>query len=116
MMKPLYYKLLGKIPVPCTNTLEWGAWFESHFEDRVVAKTDIGPMQVSTVFVGLDMSFFGKDPLLFETMVFNDEGEDLLCNRYHTWGEAEAGHAKAVEFAAERLYIAQDDIATAMDH
>ncbi|HEY4383371.1 MAG TPA: hypothetical protein VGN34_02695 [Ktedonobacteraceae bacterium] len=63
-------------------------------------------MLVSTVFIGLDHNFRGGDPLLFETMIFNDR-EDLHCNRYHTWGEAEAGHAEAVEWAKEQVAKAE---------
>jgi hypothetical protein len=54
---------------------------------------------VSTVFIGLDMSYrgpLGGDPLLFETLVFNGpldgEGE-----RYSSWDEAEKGHAAVIE-------------------
>lgn len=46
---------------------------------------------VSTVFLGLDMSFGDGDPLLFETMVFNGPLDNEM-DRYSSWVEAEAGH------------------------
>jgi len=47
---------------------------------------------VSTVFIGLDMGMGGgRDPLLFETMVFNGPCDDEM-DRYSSWVEAEAGH------------------------
>jgi len=51
---------------------------------------------VLDVFLALDHSF-GPDavPILFETMVFiNESGGDM--ERYATWDEAEAGHARWV--------------------
>lgn len=100
-MRELHYKLLGKIAVPCKGLMEWARWFET--AERIVAKTEIGPMHVSTVFIGIDHNFgHSGDPLLFETMIFDDH-EDGYQERYSTWGEAEAGHARAVELAEERL-------------
>ena len=57
-------------------------------KDRVVAKTDCGECEVSTVF-------FHK-PLWFETMIFGGkrDGEQY---RYETWEEAEANHWKLVK-------------------
>lgn len=75
---------------------EWSAWFGK--EDRRVALTETALHRVSTVFLGLDHSFGGGPPLLFETMVFeNGTNEDVGCNRYSTWEEADAGHAGMVE-------------------
>jgi len=106
MTRPDKYKLIGKLAVPVDDLFEWGRWFET--ADRIVAKTDVGPLRVSTVFLGLDHNFIGRgDPPLFETMVFggeaDDEASESYCDRYSTWGEAERGHAKAVAWAEERL-------------
>ena len=49
----------------------------------------IGPLWVSTVFLGLDHRH--GDPLLFETMIF-DGGKDDYQVRTSTWGQAEAAH------------------------
>src|SRR5687767_8891683 len=66
-------------------------------QDRAVAKTDIGPAHVSTVFLGLDHSYGGGPPMIFETMVFWD-GHDLHneCERYATRAAALAGHDQMV--------------------
>jgi hypothetical protein len=51
---------------------------------------------VSTVFLGLDHSFGGGPPVLFETMVFGMPDGSEYQDRYHTWQEAEAGHREVV--------------------
>jgi hypothetical protein len=53
-----------------------------------LAKTDIGKVQVSTVFVGVNQVFF-------ETMIFGGKynGYQRRCS---TWDEAEIEHAEAV--------------------
>ena len=52
-------------------------------------------MSVSTVFLGLDHSFGGGTPILFETMIFGGEYDDYQ-ERYHTLEEAQVGHEKAI--------------------
>ena len=88
-----YYILEGKEAVPA-DLLTWGRWFEST-ENRAVAKTDIGDVRVSTVFLGTDYRFGEGPPLLFETMVFGGM-LDQDMERYTTWEEAEQGHAEMV--------------------
>jgi hypothetical protein len=74
---------------------EWGRWFEeaSANGQRTIGFDSIGEVDVSTVFLGLDMSWWGSPPLLFETMVFPDCD---LIGRWATIDEAEAEHAKVV--------------------
>lgn len=94
------YTLIGKLPVPCRDLLEWGFWLET--ADRHVARTNVGCLWVSTVFLGLDHSFGSGEPLLFETIVFNgDEVESQ--DRCSTWDEAERHHAEAVAEAERRM-------------
>ena len=89
-------------PVACNDTDEWGSWFQdaSH---RIVAQHTKGKARVSTIFLGLDHNyelFEGSmknyQPILFETMIFGGE-HDEYQERYATWDEAVAGHAKALE-------------------
>jgi hypothetical protein len=110
----MYFKLLGKIAVPCINMLDWARWFEE--ADRQVGLTEIGPLTVSTVFLGLDFGFGGK-PRLFETMIMS--GNEKLIElgkrkrlisdfldyqtRCETWGEAEEMHRVACAWATEQL-------------
>lgn len=79
--------------VATDDVVAWGKMLES--SDRIVAKTHVDDAEVSTVFLGLDHSFGGSVPLLFETMVFGGP-LDQECERYATWVEAEAGHASMV--------------------
>ena len=93
------YILEGYTPKPINDVFEWGRWFET--ADRIVAKTKIGKVEVSTVFLGLDYSFGEGPPILFETMVFGLMDEEPQW-RYSTWEEAEAGHLEAVKLVKER--------------
>ncbi len=43
------YILDGKTPVVEPNLHKWAKWLETHLDERVVAKTDIGDARVSTV-------------------------------------------------------------------
>jgi hypothetical protein len=79
---------------------EWGRWFEeaSANGQRTIGFDSIGEVDVSTVFLGLDVGIawmFDEraPPLLFETMVFPDCD---LIGRWATIDEAEAEHAKVV--------------------
>lgn len=87
------YILKGKQIIKETDLIKWAEWFEK--ADRHVANTEIGNVRVSTVFLGLDHSFGGKIPLLFETMIFGGK-HDSYQERCATWEEAEIEHTKAV--------------------
>ena len=92
------YILKGKKLVK-VDVLTWAQWFET--ADRKIGFDVIGEKQVSTVFLGIDYNYSSKGkPLLFETVVF-PKGE--LVERYSTWGEAEAGHKKAIEELKKKL-------------
>jgi hypothetical protein len=83
--------------------LAWSKMFEN-VDNRTVAKTEVAAgIVVSTVFLGLDHQIGEGPPLLFETMVFNDYGDDGQQYRYSTWDEAEAGHKKTVAICKARL-------------
>lgn len=88
-----YYILADKKPVLITDLMTWAESFEK--SNKVVAKTHIGHILVSTVFLGLDHSFGGQIPILFETMIFGGK-HDRYQERYATWKSAERGHEKAV--------------------
>lgn len=58
-------------PVVEPDVLKWGKWFEES-KNRVVARTQVGNYDVSTVFLAMDYSFSETDkPVLWETMVFS---------------------------------------------
>lgn len=88
------YLLNEKIPIPCTDFIEWATKMETN--NRTVAKTEINDILISTIFLGLDHGFGKGDPILFETMIFGGK-HDQYQERYETWEEAEKGHKRAVE-------------------
>jgi hypothetical protein len=84
-------------PVPEPDLLTWGKWLET--ADRQLAKDQLpNGVTVSTVFLGLDHSFFGGPPMLWESMIFGGP-EDQYQERYASREEALAGHARAVLLA-----------------
>lgn len=93
----MYYKLDENKNVVSCKVLEWAVMFE---QDRCVASTQVGDYRVSTVFLGLDHSFDDGPLQLFETMVFDKDGDDRwtdrFCHRYATWDEADLGHGIVV--------------------
>lgn len=105
---PGYYILVGRLPVPCPQMEQWAAWYAT--ADRTVAKTQIGCLWISTVFLGFDHAFGDVEPMLFETMIF-DEGEDIYQTRCETWSEAEAMHEVAVVVAEQRVRAADQVVA-----
>lgn len=69
------------IAVQEPNTMKWAKWM-SNFERRVVARTELHHVTVSTVFLGIDYNHFGDgEPILFETMVFQGEGDAMNCGQ-----------------------------------
>lgn len=70
--RPLNYILAPDdpaTPIPA-ETLVWARWFEDQQPGRIVAQTRHRDYAVSTVFLGIDHSFFSGPPILWETMVF----------------------------------------------
>jgi len=108
------YILDGQTQVPA-DFMTWAKWFAAAGEKRVVAKTEVGSMCVSTVFLGLDHRLGEGPPLLFETMIFGlpgpasspleggrvalYTGTEEYQERCSTWEQAEAMHARAVAHA-----------------
>jgi len=95
-MSDFYILDENKNPIE-TDLLTWGAFLEKEaYKNRIVGKTKIGDKKVSTVFLGLDHRWdMDKPPLIFETMVFEDNRNEIHMERYSTWKEAEEGHERA---------------------
>lgn len=105
------------------DVLTWANWFENPKNPgRITKQTTIKNVRVSTVFMGLDHSFGGKVPILWETMMFNtnDDGKPIMKKkglkgklqalgdyqvRYSSLKDAKAGHEYAVKFAEYILGI-----------
>lgn len=73
--------------------MQWALEFESH--DNHVAEDLVDGVRVSTVWLGLDHSFGGPVPLIFETMVFGGPNDEF-CARYSTEQQAREGHTRTV--------------------
>ena len=104
------YILDGHMPVEEPDIAKWKHWYEK--ADRIVRRSGatvkingrpVGIVTVSTVFIGLDHSFGGGEPVLFETMVFGGplDGEMDRCS---TWEGAEKMH----ELMCERVKRGED--------
>lgn len=78
-------------PTPCSDPMKWGRWMGT--ARRHVAHDQVGNVRVSTIFLGLDHSFFGGAPVLWETMVFGG-ALDGRQRRYTSREAALAGHAE----------------------
>lgn len=96
------YILDGKTPVPFFDTTKWGSQV-----DKIIGKDQFGSVSVSTVFLGMDHSFGGGEPVLFETMIFGGE-HDQYQERYCTWDEAEKGHQIACDLV-NKITIDRDN-------
>jgi hypothetical protein len=99
------YILDGHKAVEEPDVIKWAKWFEKG--NRTVNKTTadvsldgekVGQVRISTVFLGIDHSFDGGEPLLFETMVFGGK-LDQEMDRCETWEAAEKMH----ELMCERV-------------
>src|SRR5216684_8998165 len=86
-----YYILIEGQPTPA-DVRVWAQWMEDCGEERLVNRTSIGSVGVSTVFLGLDHNFSkAGPPILYETMVFGGELNDCQ-ERYSTQEMALLGH------------------------
>ena len=81
MNRPLYYTLFEGETHPCS--LDEAEAMLRDIELRRVAYDIVGPFEVSTVFLVIDYDHTGEGPpLLFETMVFEEEYK-ILVNKRH---------------------------------
>lgn len=79
--------------VEVSDVSVWEQWLNAH--DRRVAKTKVGGVSVSTVFLGFDHGYCTERIEVFEAMIFGGP-RDRECHRYATWDEAVAGHNAVV--------------------
>jgi len=91
-----YFDRRGK----AISMYDWATRFDL---DRHVAETTLGNCWVSTVYVGVDMTYdlAGRKPHIFETMVFHRKkkrGSTVLDGpvRYATLAQAARGHKRIV--------------------
>ena len=94
MLDGHFYKLVGKKPVPCPLA-EWIAFMKSA-TNRIIEQKQIGSLQVSTIFTGMDRHFGNGQKLLFETTVFGIPGDLQPCWHSSTWNQAVKEHRRLV--------------------
>lgn len=82
-------------PEPC-DMMTWAIWMERG--NRRIARSEKDGVVVSTVFLGLDHSFGGAVPILYETMI-SGGANDRYQEQYTNKEDAIAGHKKACELA-----------------
>lgn len=92
---------------------QWVALFEKRGYQSIL-KTRRGGYYVSTVWLGIDHSFGGPVPIIFETMIFRrTRGRlrtvDLYCRRYSTESQALRGHSDACRMIRSGWRPAYDD-------
>ena len=85
-MTGLYILIDGKAE-PTDDINLWGLGMS----DNNIKFNKFGDSNVSTVFLGMDHSLRGEDPVLFETQVFGGE-HDGYIDRYHTLEDSIIGH------------------------
>jgi hypothetical protein len=79
----------------------WVQWFEPRI--LVCARTLLGNgLQLSTIFLGIDLSNGHWPPLLFETIIFYGRKVVEGPYRYPDWPVAAAHHLELVKLWAER--------------
>ena len=89
-------------PILQANPMDAWRWRESHPERIGVARTELPDgVLVSTVFLCLDHSYDGGEPVLWETMIFGGP-HDGFQDRYTSYEAALEGHAQMVELALEK--------------
>lgn len=88
------------------SLVEFGRLFADDSYKRVAVTKLSNGVRVSTVWLGLNHSYRSSDPpLIFETMVIDDQDEEAAGDlwRYSTEQEAFDGHVSVVNAFLERL-------------
>jgi hypothetical protein len=91
-------------PIRETEYSLWDAWMSlERFKSCILAKNIIGDAAavVTTVFTGLDYSFAGGPPLLYQSTLFRADMRGEVTRRYPTKLEAMAGHTDLLRYFME---------------
>jgi len=121
--RPLYYNHEGEV----ISLDEWSALI-SLPEYKIVARDQVfvrdahsqidyeegtarmrGVVSISTVWLGLDHSWWGGPPIIFETMIFGGAHDEAQW-RYATHLEAIQGHADAVALVRREAHLINSPI------
>jgi hypothetical protein len=97
------YILEDQRPQPCNDVDLWRNWmgtFQRWVGDTELTGSAGAAVRICTVFLGLDVSFGGATPILFETMILGGQYDRELY-RYYTWADAQTGHSAIVAAMAD---------------
>jgi hypothetical protein len=75
----------------------WSALEQGEADPYRVARDKVDKWDISTVFLCIDHAHGCGTPVLWETMIFGPEPWDEWCERYTSYADAVAGHARAIE-------------------
>lgn len=93
MRKSLFYDRQGK-PI---SQADWSEAQED-FDYKMIGKTIVRGLEISTVWNGLDTSLLAGPPMIFETFVFRLEPREReplgVAERYATEDQARQGHER----------------------
>ena len=92
--------------VPCPDLHKWAKWMETGNRESCHLVDHVGPLIISTVFLGLDHSFGNGPPILWELMVFSEdsrEWEEHHTQRFTHMKDAHEFHRGYVEGLREKF-------------
>lgn len=108
-----YILLAEGFPVPWNPVTHpsWSQWLSENVRLRTVGYNVLpGNRTLSTVFVGVDLeSDPVGPPLLWETILFQESGQDLVLCRWSNHVDAMIGHLIALELETKRGRFRNDD-------
>lgn len=100
----MWYKLdKNNRPIPCKNSNEYMKWETKNLDKKAIRQQHVDDVYISTVFLGLDHGFGGKNPVLWETMIFGGE-HDQYQERYISYQDALEGHYIAVQLVKKEKH------------
>ena len=105
-MDNLYRLENGKISIP-TDVYVWA---KSLNETRIIKQSSVKNNLISTVVFDIKYDYVYDKPILFETMVFDINGDDIDMNRYTTLEDAIKGHEKMVKKYSSNHIKLEDDL------
>jgi hypothetical protein len=98
----MWYTLDENNKIVEANVETFDEWIQKNPLKKPVKQEFVDKIYISTVFLGLDHSYGGTVPLLWETMIF--EGSlDGYQERYTSYEEAVKGHEFAVQMVKNDL-------------
>lgn len=102
-MTDLDYFILDASHNPvAVDALTWAAWFETIDNRRVaedIGEDRKGKWRLSSICLGFNHSFGNGPPILFETMLFRQDGsadDHCDCWRFSSWEDCMGFHRRMV--------------------